>query len=155
MVQYIFFFASEFVLLKCISNFYFSFKLVLIFFVWIDWAPCWYRKYVYIFSQSHMVSRFWGFCCKGTGSVDFFEVMMRTHPGTDPNMICLSKILIFHTKYTENFHTSLRTAQFFFKVQPLTWYPGSAPDACIMEIKFNYCQHDMWCSQSGTTSSGD
>ena len=33
---------------------------------------------------------------------------------------------IFHTKYPNNFRTSLRSAQ-FFKCTPLTWNPGSAP----------------------------
>ena len=41
--------------------------------------------------------------------------------------IFLRKIVIFHTKYPKYFRASLRSAQ-FFKVRPLTWNPGSAPE---------------------------
>jgi hypothetical protein len=39
-------------------------------------------------------------------------------------MIFWRKIVIFHTKYPNNFRASLRSAQFFY-VRPLTWNPGS------------------------------
>ena len=42
------------------------------------------------------------------------------------NIFFWSKIVIFYTKYPENFPASLRSAQ-FFKSAPLTWNPGSAP----------------------------
>jgi hypothetical protein len=35
--------------------------------------------------------------------------------------------MIFHTKKSKNFRTSLCSAQFFLSVPPLTWNPGSAP----------------------------
>ena len=34
-------------------------------------------------------------------------------PKIGKNMICLRKIVIFHTKYLNNFRASLRSAQFF------------------------------------------
>ena len=37
------------------------------------------------------------------------------------------KIVIFHTKYPNNFRASLSSAQFFLSAPPLTWNPGSAP----------------------------
>ena len=36
--------------------------------------------------------------------------------------------MIFHTKYSNNFRASLRSAQFFLSPPPLPWNPGSAPD---------------------------
>jgi hypothetical protein len=42
-------------------------------------------------------------------------------------MIFWRKIVIFHTKYPKNFRASLRSAQFFLSVPPLTWNPTSAP----------------------------
>ena len=44
----------------------------------------------------------------------------------EKNMIVWRKIVIFHTKYRNNFRTSLHSAQFFL-VRPLTWNPGSVP----------------------------
>jgi hypothetical protein len=35
------------------------------------------------------------------------------------NMICLRKIVIFHTKYPNNFRASPRSAQFFLNATPL------------------------------------
>jgi hypothetical protein len=43
------------------------------------------------------------------------------------NMIFWRKIVIFHTKYPNNFRASLRSVQFFQVRPPLTWNPGSAP----------------------------
>ena len=70
------------------------------------------------------------------------------------NMIFWRKIVIFHTKYGNNFRASLRNwkkydffgvkswfftrntpkifAQFFLSAPPLTWNPGSAPVPVIM-----------------------
>jgi hypothetical protein len=42
-------------------------------------------------------------------------------------MIFWRKIVIFHTKYPNNFRASLRSVQFFQVRPPLTWNPGSAP----------------------------
>jgi hypothetical protein len=42
-------------------------------------------------------------------------------------IICLRKIVIFHTKYPKQFRASLRSAQFFLSAPLLTWNPGSAP----------------------------
>ena len=50
------------------------------------------------------------------------------------NMIFLRKIVIFHTKYPNNFRASLRSAQFFLSTPTLTWNPGSAPDDLNMYI---------------------
>jgi hypothetical protein len=41
-------------------------------------------------------------------------------------------MVIFHTKYPNNFRASLRPAQFFKVRPPLTWNPGSAPDGCMV-----------------------
>ena len=38
-------------------------------------------------------------------------------PKIGKDMICLRKMVIFHTKYPKNFRASLRSAQ-FFKVRP-------------------------------------
>jgi hypothetical protein len=43
-------------------------------------------------------------------------------------------IVIFHTKYPNNFRASLRSAQFFLSTPTLTWNPGSAPDDLNMYI---------------------
>ena len=44
------------------------------------------------------------------------------HPAPPPkigkNMIFLRKIVIFHTKYPQNFRASLRSAPFFFSAPP-------------------------------------
>ena len=50
------------------------------------------------------------------------------------NMICLPIIVIFHTKYPQNFRASLRSVRFFLSAPPLTWNPGSAP-------AYIYCIH--------------
>jgi hypothetical protein len=39
------------------------------------------------------------------------------------------KIVIFHTKYPNNFRASLRSTLFFLNTPLLTWNPGSAPVA--------------------------
>jgi hypothetical protein len=39
----------------------------------------------------------------------------------------LHKIMIFHTKYPNNFRAPFRLAQFFLSAPPLIWNPGSAP----------------------------
>jgi hypothetical protein len=44
-------------------------------------------------------------------------------PKIGKNMIFFA---IFHTKYPQNFRTSLRSAQFFLSASPLTLNPGSA-----------------------------
>jgi hypothetical protein len=43
-------------------------------------------------------------------------------------MIFWRKIVIFHTKYPNNFRASLRSAHFFLSAPPLTGNPGSAPE---------------------------
>ena len=48
------------------------------------------------------------------------------HPKIGKNMIFLRKIVIFHTKYPNNFRTIYLSAP-----SPLTWIPGSAPDHAI------------------------
>ena len=49
------------------------------------------------------------------------------------NMIFWRKIVIFHTKYPNNFRASFRSVQFFQVRPPLTWNPGSAPAINILE----------------------
>ena len=43
------------------------------------------------------------------------------------NMIFWRKIVIFHTKYPQNFRN-------FFKCAPLTWNPGSAPEHRCLNV---------------------
>ena len=43
------------------------------------------------------------------------------------NKIFWRKIVIFHTKYPNNFRASLRSVQIFFSAPPLIRNPGSAP----------------------------
>ena len=43
-------------------------------------------------------------------------------------MIFLRKIVIFHTKYPNNFSASLRSSQFVLSAPPLKWNPGSVLD---------------------------
>ena len=62
-------------------------------------------------------------------------------PGARPlklekNRIFWRKIVIFHTKYLNNFRASLRSAQ-CFKSTPLTLNPGSAPNiSSFMESRW-------------------
>ena len=51
----------------------------------------------------------------------------RVPPKIGKNMIFWRKIVIFHTKYPNNFRASLRSAQ-FLSALPLTWNSGSAPE---------------------------
>ena len=58
-------------------------------------------------------------------------------PKIGKNMIFWRKIVIFHTKYPNNFRASLRPAQFFFKCAPLlTWNPGSVPVILLHDSYF-------------------
>ena len=60
------------------------------------------------------------FCCNTyTGLIDMRLLQVRIQWGAPPppkigkNMIFWRKIVIFHTKYPNNFRVSLRSAQFF------------------------------------------
>ena len=91
----------------------------------------WCQRHILSFQMDTMSS-----CCNGNAPLPNVIVTrggsMGGAPGARPpkigkNMIFWRKIVIFHTKYPNNFRTSLRSAQ-FFKCAPLTLNAGSAPD---------------------------